>query len=190
MKTVIVVVSLIGLGLLVGCSEVPNASTSPSTLAIHTNSNQVVMDSACNILEQMHFKIDKADLNQGLIRTVPLSGAQWFELWRQDNVGWDAHLEANLQSLRRTVEIHLTPADQPERLECRVTIERLSFPTQPIVSSAQAYRMLAAGTSDIQRLELHEDQKQQMAWLDLGDDNALAAAICDRIQTQLDKAMP
>lgn len=188
MKTVSAVVLILGLGLTTGCSPPP--VTSGPTLALEAHSTEVVMVAACTVLEHMHFTIGKADPDRGLIRTTPLSGAQWFELWRQDNVGRENTLEANLQSLRRTVEIQLIPADQPERLECHVLAERLSFPTQPIVSSAQAYRMLAASTSSIQRLELHEDQNQEMAWLDLGDDKQLAGAICDRIQARLNQAAP
>ena len=146
---------------------------------------QQVMATACSVLEQMHFHIDKADPNQGYILTAPLPGAQWFEFWRQDNIGWEAALEANLQSLRRTVELHLIPTDSSARLTCRVKVERLSFPNQPIVSSAQAYRMLAAGTPTIQRLQLYDNQRNRMAWLDLGTDRQLATRICHRIEARL-----
>lgn len=169
--------------LLSGCSH--PAGTEPTGISVQSIPTGELMTTACDVLEQMHFHIDKADPNQGFIRTAPLPGAQWFEFWRQDNVGLKASLEANLQSLRRTVELHWIPAQPSAQLTCTVKVQRLTFPTQPIVSSAQAYRMLAAGTPTIQHLQLNENQRAQMAWLNLGDDPKLAALICQRIKSRL-----
>lgn len=168
-----------------GCSQPTPTKNAVPTISVSPYSAQDIITLACDELESLHFHIDKADPDQGILRTAPLSGAQWFELWRQDNVGLNAHLEANLQSLRRSVELSLTPTDHPQQLQCRVKVERLSFPTQTVASSTQTYRMLTKGTSDIQRLELNKNQEKQMAWQDLGDDPQLAQIICNRIKAKL-----
>ena len=59
------------------------------------------------VLTRMHFAIEKLDAEQGVVKTRPLRGAQFFEFWRSDNVSSYDCEEANLQSVRRTVELRV-----------------------------------------------------------------------------------
>jgi hypothetical protein len=63
------------------------------------------MEVAEDVLAKMQFTIEKADVRSGFIKTRPLPGAQLFEFWRSDNVGADNCLQANLHTVRRTVEL-------------------------------------------------------------------------------------
>ncbi len=151
------------------------------------------MEVAEDVLVKMHFTIEKADTTGGFIRTRPLSGAQFFEFWRSDNVGADNWLESNLHSIRRVVELNMSEQDEepPQSgnrlcINCDVRIYRLSLPERRVSSSARAYDMFSASSSALQRIEINPEQKEGMAWIDLGKDTQLAAEILKRITSMLD----
>lgn len=133
-----------------------------------------------DILAQMHFVIDKSDAEAGYIRTRPLEGAQFFEFWRSDNVGTENWLYSNLHSVRRTVEVNID-----QQIHCKVQIQRLSLPEQPVTSSARAYGMFSLSTPIIQTLRLNPEQAREMAWIDLGKDSELEKEIIKRIDNRL-----
>lgn len=143
-----------------------------------------IMQLAEDILAQLHFTIDKADVPSGLIRTRPLPGAQFFEFWRRDNVGVDNNLQANLHTIRRTVELDITQQGEV-CLGCTVRIQRLSLPEREITSSARAYDMFSRSSPSLQRLTLNPEQEKAMAWVDLGEDIPLATEILKRIQERI-----
>ncbi len=136
-------------------------------------------------LRKMHFVIEKADPVRGVVRTKPLSGAQFFEAWRSDNVGLAQIAEANIHTIRRTVELHLEPHAGQVRLTCAVRVQRLSLPENEVASVSQAYRMYSKSTPTLQRLELEPAQKERLAWIDLGEDTALATRILKRIAQEI-----
>jgi hypothetical protein len=144
------------------------------------------MEVAEDILVKMHFTIEKADTRRGFIRTRPLSGAQFFEFWRSDNVGAGNWLESNLHSIRRVVELNMSEQDEGLCINCDVQVHRLSLPERRVSSSARAYDMFSASSPALQRIELNLEQKESMAWIDLGKDTQLAAEILKRISSKLD----
>ncbi len=141
-----------------------------------------VMQAAEDVLGKMHFTIDKADAERGLIRTRPLPGAQFFEFWRSDNVGAFNSTEANLHSIRRVAELNISQQGGQLYIGCNVKVSRLSLPEQQISSSARAYRMFSQSSPAMQILALHPQQKKGMAWVDLGNDTMLATEILKRIE--------
>lgn len=149
------------------------------------------MQIAENVLGQMHFTIEKADADIGFVRTRPLPGAQFFEFWRSDNVGSFNAAEANLHSIRRTVELNISRviSQDGEQLciGCNVKVSRLSLPQRQITSSSQAYGMFSQSCPSIQKLKLHPEQKSGMAWIDSGKDVRLATEILKRIEKQIAK---
>jgi len=140
------------------------------------------MQAAEDVLGKMHFTIDKADAERGLIRTKPLPGAQFFEFWRSDNVGAFNSTEANLHSIRRVAELNISQQGGQLYIGCNVKVSRLSLPEQQISSSARAYRMFSQSSPAMQILALHPQQKKGMAWVDLGNDTMLATEILKRIE--------
>jgi hypothetical protein len=117
-----------------------------------------------DVLRRMHFTISKADAEQGLIRTKPLPGAQFFEFWRSDNVGALNSVEANLHSLRRTVELDITQQGGQLCIGCDVKVQRLSLPEHKVGSSSR---------------------QKGMAWLNMGEDTTLSTKILKRIEKKL-----
>jgi len=140
------------------------------------------MQAAEDVLGKMHFTIDKADAERGLIRTRPLPGAQFFEFWRSDNVGAFNSTEANLHSIRRVAELNISQQGGQLYIGCNVKVSRLSLPEQQISSSARAYRMFSQSSPAMQILALHPQQKKGMAWVDLGNDTMFATEILKRIE--------
>jgi len=190
----VMVVALAGLSLLAGCAgeqlTKPTSEQQTETVArIYAPSieRQQATEMAMDVLLDMHFALDKADVEKGLIRTKPLPGAQFFELWRSDNVGPLHAAEANLHSIRRTVDVKLSRWGEHLRVSCDVQVQRLNLPERELTSSAQAYQMFSRSTPSMQRLELGPRQKEAMQWTDLGKDTDLATEILRRIEKRVRK---
>ena len=191
--------------ILAGCSALPEESPGlTQNTGLRTQNSEhrtILMEIAEDVLTDMYFTIDKFDPNSGFIRTRPLPGAQFFELWRSENIGAKNQLNSNLHSIRRTVEIilrrsqdasyvgcsdeALAKLSSTDELSCIVRLQRLSLPARDVTSSTQAYRMFSMSGPGLQTLQLHPAQEKKMAWLDLGRDTALEKEILKRIENQL-----
>lgn len=189
------VLACVALCFLAGCAE-QQQFEAVEQICVPDTAKAEAMQAAEDVLGKMHFTIDKADAERGLIRTRPLPGAQSFEFWRSDNVGAFNSAEANLHSIRRVAELDISPRDLPGGkpgsggqlcIGCNVKVSRLSLPEQQISSSTRAYQMFSQSSSAIQRLELHPQQKKGMAWVDLGNDTRLATEILKRIEKQMNR---
>lgn len=169
--------------LLAGCAQQHKISTGQVFVPDITRAK--AMEIAEDVLADMHFNIEKADIDSGLIRTRPLPGAQFFELWRSDNVGTDNWLQANLHTIRRTVELEISRRGEELYIGCDVQVQRLSLPERQISSSARAYEMFSRSSPSLQKLSLHHEQKQAMTWIDLDKDRRFAAEIIKRIEERI-----
>jgi hypothetical protein len=141
-----------------------------------------------DVLTRMHFAIEKLDIEQGIVRTRPLRGAQFFEFWRSDNASSYSSQEANLQSIRRSVELRVKPEDGGTSglcIECDVSVQRLSLPENEIASTSEAYGIHSRSTPTLQRVEVTPQQRRAMTWIDLGKDRDLAARILERVEQKL-----
>jgi hypothetical protein len=176
--------AFVALFLVAGCAQTQRDEIITQVCVAGTNQT-AVMEASQSTLGEMLFVIDKADARHGYIRTQPLSGAQFFELWRSDNVGGFNWAEANLHSVRRTAELNVSRQDHKLCIGCEVRVQRLTLPQQEITSTARAYMMFSRSTSRTQSLELRPDQRKQAAWIDLGKDARLAGRILERIEKKL-----
>lgn len=175
-----------------GCAQQPSA---PSVVkvqdsALYVEPNQEIgkadlMEVAEDVLAGMHFTIEKADVPIGFIRTRPLPGAQLFEFWRSDNVGGKNSLEANLHTIRRTVELDISQHGDQLQIGCDVRVQRLSLPERDVSSSARVYGMFTRSTPSLQKMRFDTEQEKEIAWIDLEKDARLAAEILKRIEKRL-----
>jgi len=138
-----------------------------------------------DVLRRMHFRIDKYDAQAGFIQTRPLSGGQFFEVWRQDNASARAVGESSLHSLRRTVQIRFDDRVQPLKVSCQVNVERLCLPEMRVAGMSQAAALYTDSHASLQQLELNAEQARNMAWIDLGRDGDLEGRIVERIGDKL-----
>jgi len=213
-----------------GCGG-PNTATTPAQMICPDGVTRAdVVQAADDVLTGMHFAIEKLDAEEGLVRTKPLRGGQFFELWRSDNAGAYNWEEANLQSVRRSVELRVTgeavdrrPEGDPKRdqsrlgraptgetgpvgtrtqagdtyslqpiasrlrVECEVSVQRLSLPPNEVTGTSEAYRIHSASMPTLQRIEVTPQQRRAMAWIDLGQDPDLAARILTRVEQRLER---
>lgn len=174
-----------GLFSLSGCGALPVGPEAGQPLQLPGAEPQRAFDVAADVLDRMHFSIDKADPNTGVIRTHPLPGAQVFEFWRSDNVRLSDHLASNLHSLRRTAWVAVVPQDQGVSVDCLVKVQRLGVPSQATGGSTTVYRTLSESTPRVQGLRFSADQQKGMEWVELGTDGALARRILRRIEARV-----
>ena len=141
------------------------------------------MNAAESVLGEIRFSIEKVDAEAGLIRTRPLAAGQWFEFWREDNVGEFNKAEANLHTIRRTAEIKISQKDTEVCVDCEVKTQRLSLSDRNVHSATGAQDLFTENKGAFQRLELNRDQKK--SWIDLGEDEQLSSLILRRIEENL-----
>jgi hypothetical protein len=141
-----------------------------------------VMAAGERVLGEMHFAVEKLDSDAGYIRTFPLTGSQTFEFWRKDSVGSFNQAEADLHSIRRTVELNVIQQDGRLCLNCRVITQRLSLPQSQNTAGRE---LLAETRRSAQKLKFGSEQKTNATWIDLGRDSQLETEILKRIEKQL-----
>jgi hypothetical protein len=140
-----------------------------------------------DVLIGMNFDIDKADMQNGVLRTRPLPGAQFFEFWRQDNSSFNSWLISNIHSIRRTAEVSVIEENQKISVDCVVRVQRLSMPSREVDSTARAYEIFMKNSPLLQRLQVGPQQEADMVWIDLGRDAELEIEILKRITGQITK---
>jgi hypothetical protein len=195
-------VALVGAAVSLGCASSRPVPEPAQVVCPETVTREQIAQAAHDVLAGMHFSIEKLDAEQGIVRTRPLRGAQAFEFWRSDNVGGYNAAEANVQSVRRIVELRVTdqaPGQKPETadasslqpaasglcIECNTQIQRLALPGNQVAGVSQAYQIHTRSQSTLQTFEVTPGQRAGMAWIDLGPDPELAAEILKRIEKRL-----
>jgi hypothetical protein len=167
----------------------PNAPTAPvQMLGQEGATTAEVIQAAEYVLTRMHFAIEKLDAEQGIVKTRPLRGAQFFEFWRSDNASSYGCQEAGLQSVRRAVELRVKTENggvSGLRVECAVSVQRLSLPENEVAGTSEAYRIHSRSTTTLQRIEVSPEQRRAMTWIDLGKDPDLAEKILERVEQRL-----
>ena len=165
-----------------GCAQNKYANTIDQLCPPAAN-KATAMTTAEQVLAGMHFHIEKFDVNAGYIRTATLSGSQSFEFWRADSVGSFNQTEADMQSIRRAVEINISEQADQLCINCIATTQRLSLPQSQIATDQQT--VMANQQRDVKNLKLSHEQKMTPTWTDLGRDNQLETEILKRIEKQL-----
>ena len=169
---------------LAGCAHKQQKAIAGPTSAPDIGAAEA-MELAEDVLARMHFEIEKTDLESGYMRTRPLAGAQFFEFWRSDNVGSENSLQANLHTIRRTVELNISKQNGQLQIGCDVRVQRLSLPERELGSNARAYGMYTRSSPTLQKLRFDAAQVKGIAWIDLDKDTELAAEILKRINERI-----
>lgn len=183
---------LLGLGIValaigaLGCSKsLPNA---PDPLVVQARPD--CLWRLCQAeLKQRGFRLDRVDRRAGIIKTYPLTGKQWFEFWRRDVVTDQDVAESSLHTIRRKVYMNVAPAPEDRyRLQCRVTVERLS--AQPVWAGGRVRVQdifgRAAGRAPV--LQVTEKRKlHPPTWVPIGQDHSLETDILQAIHHRLNR---
>ena len=166
-----------------GCTRVQMVQAQP--VCVEAVSQDKLMQACEKMLVRMQFQIEKYDEENGVIRTQPLRGKQFFEFWRSDNAGSFNSAESNLHSLQRTTELTFETQSSRVCVTCVVKTQRLSMPEEPI----RGYSGNSSLYTGRQRLELKERQQGEIRWADLGHDEALEQKILAKIQSMVRKGI-
>ena len=170
-----------------GCAQQQQAVE----LCVPPANKALLMHTAEDVLTELHFTIDKVDAEKGFLSTRPLPGAQFFEFWRKDNVGPFNAMEANLHSIRRSVELTVNQAPgKPSGqlcLNCNVITERLSIPQRQVSDSAPITEMFSQDRLTAHELEFEKNRKKDIIWLPLGKDTELGYKIVALLKNRLEK---
>lgn len=138
-------------------------------------------DDTVEVLRRYDFIPDRQDRSAGVITTVPVTSAHWFEFWRQDITTGYAFAQSNLSSVRRSAKVNIDRSDEQDEyvLAVRINVERLSTPERQVNSPAGAYVMFGTRlpTTTGERLR----GKSPDRWLPVGRDASLESTILARI---------
>lgn len=168
---------------IVGCASRQQKQTEP--LCMENTLTEQAMLAAQGILERMHFNLEKFDPEAGYIRTRPLSGAQFFEFWKQDNASAYASAQSNLHSIQRVAELEFTHENTTVCVRCRVSAMRLSIPEKPIEGNQGMAGLFTNSTSQDQSLRANPGNLAEVEWIDAGQDQALEERILKLIDKEV-----
>ena len=184
MKNVSIFAIMVLVVLLAGCSA-PEQILSSDPVCLPGIEVPETMEVARTVLDRMQFTMEKYDTQARYLRTRPLSGAQFFQIWRQDNASAYTSAEANLKSLRRIVEMEFSPFANRTCIKCRVYVQQLSLPEEPIEGVLRMAGNYTDSSSSNQTLRLEGRQLEKMEWLDKGLDRALEQKILEKIKEEV-----
>lgn len=162
--------------------------SSSEPICLQGMSRADVVQIAEEMLVDMRFVIEKSDIDDGVVQTRPLRGAQVFEFWRSDSAGGINTAESNIHSLRRTVRLDVFDSEGRTCVKCGVGVQRLSIPEKEIASMSQAAGLFSRGDSSLQKLTINKEQKAAMEWIDLGTDAALETKILGRLEEKVNES--
>ena len=175
--------------ILAGCAGRQHGDTvtdiGPKQICVGNVERAEAVQAAEDVLTKMRFTIEKADTQTGYIRTRPLPGAQFFELWRKDSVGGANSAEANLHTIQRTIHVELNQRNEGLCIGCLVRTQRLYLPEHEVTSTGHTHEMFSRSTPSFQRMKLNPQQEAGIAWVDLGNDGRLAAEVLARIEKRI-----
>ncbi len=183
-KGFLLVLGILAAGL-AGCGKTQMMQAQP--VCLEAISQDKLMQVVEKMLISMQFQIEKYDVENGVIRTQPLRGGQFFEPWRSDNAGRFNTAEANLQSIQRTAELTFQPQPTGVCMQCAVNTQRLSLPEEPIRSFTSSPALYTASSQSKQALDVKDQRQEQMRWIDLGRDESLEQKIISRVQEAIKK---
>ena len=138
---------------------------------------------ARRILQDLRFEIEYPEASKGRIATRGLTGASWFEFWREDTLGTDQRIESSLHTTRRRVTVAITPVASGSEVFVQVTKERLTAPNLGPESIGQAYSLYDFQISKM--YERDEIAPTHYKWLDVGRDELLEQDILARLERRI-----
>ena len=168
-----------------GCKE---AVRRENPLALRGIDADTVERVARRVLEELRFEIEYPEASEGRIATRGLTGASWFEFWREDTLGTDQHIESSLHTTRRRVTVAITPEVAGSEIFVQVTKERLTAPNQGPESIGQTYSLYDFQISKM--YERDEIEPTRYKWIDVGRDDLLEQEILARLERRLQPLPP
>ena len=142
-----------------------------------------------HVLISYHFRLDRQDPRAGTITTWPMTGKQFFELWRRDAARMTDTTESTLQTIYRAVRVTIRQGRDGRGYEpvVEVLISRSDKPTDSISSTSEAYDMFTKRPKKKNKLTGEQEAAQMV---ELGNDRALEARLTAGILKEAGQAAP
>ena len=185
MRCVLGLLILLGVAALAGCST-PAAVRFANPMILTVASPGQVEVAARRTLTELRFEVEFPPAAEGRTTTLPLTGASWFEFWREDTRGESQSVEASMHTMRRKVTVVVTPKDQGCQVLVKVDKQRASAPNQGPDNIAEAFSRYHPEESELVRQ--NELAKSKYKWIDMGRDDVLEQYILERIQLAVGRA--
>jgi len=171
---------LVMAAMLAGCARAPEARF-PNPMPLPSSDGATVEKVAQRVLLEMHFDIVYPASKPGRIDTEHLTGANWFEFWRDDTVGSFQRLEASLHTTRRAVHVQVSPAPTGCQVSVKVDKERLNASGLSPSDISEVYDIFNPGKTSLARQDEFKESERH-TWLPEGRDDALEQMLLERIQ--------
>ena len=185
-------VILLSLALLGGCANYTTPIVTEDLMTPAERNFHVVWQGALAVLGEYDFTVDQQDRREGRIATLPMTGQQWFEFWREDAATPRDLAEGSLQTIYRTVRVHVElVAGSEELFAARVEVitSRSEQITRPLTNVVQAYGLFAipGQVRQIETLLIRQsvedipNSRVTNLGRDVGLESKIAVAIADRV---------
>lgn len=168
-----------------GCKEAVRRENPLALRGIDADTAESV---ARRVLEELRFEIEYPEASEGRIATRGLTGASWFEFWREDTLGADQRIEASLHTTRRRVTVAITPVAAGSEIFVQVAKERLTAPNTGPESIGETYSLYGFQISKM--YERDEIEPTRHKWIDVGRDDLLEQEILARLERRLQPLPP
>ncbi len=163
----------------------------PAEVTIHGDDFEKLWKACEQSARDYMFQLDRQDYRSGLLTTVPLTSAQWFELWRQDvKTINDAEL-SSIATIRRTATFQFQKnPDGSYDVTPRVLVERQTIAEKRItsVTTYSGIFALARDPNDNPSGTPESDQGiiiRPRYWYALGRDAALERDLARSVEKKL-----
>jgi len=168
-----------------GCQEAVRRENPRALRGIDADTAENV---ARRVLEELRFEIEYPEASKGRIATRGLTGASWFEFWREDTIGAAQRVESSLHTTRRRVTVAITPVASGSEVFVKVTKERLTAPNTGPESIGETYSLYGFQISRM--FEPDEIAPTHHRWVDVGRDELLEQEILARLERRLQPLPP
>lgn len=164
-----------------GCVQ-PTLSENPAQVAV--TDLDLVRKTVADVLVNMDFEVEVPPRTPERIDTAPLVSAYPAEFWRKDTPTDYDRTESTLHTVRRTVTVHMRPAETRTEIEVEVRKERPSLPEGLDAKTAnESYTVFRRERRALEAFEEHYGKG--LTWQDYGRDSVLEREILTEILSRL-----
>jgi hypothetical protein len=183
-----------------GCSQTPTRpeTGTPSAQALmegaptrspQSGNFELLWNASADAARELHFVIDRQDRRGGIMTSLPMTNAQWFEPWRQDNQTAEDVAVSSLSTLRRTVRMEFVQASKDASstwvVMPKVLVERQSRVEERVTSSAQYRSVLKSTLAAPLTVNRADPDGPGVYWYPVSRDAALERELAKRIESRL-----
>jgi len=159
----------------------PTSSTVGRVMIETADDYDFLWDAVGSALRQHNFRLDRQDRLAGVITTYPETSASGFELWRHQPQPAYYWLESNLQTIQRSVTVHIKPEanNMAHDVDVQVARYRYNLEERQVDNPALAMRTFsnAAPTTSGKLVKPSESGE----WIPLGRDAQMEESVLSSI---------